>query len=71
MRILECYIENIRVHKELLIQFDDGLTLIEGKNESGKSTIVEGMHKALFLKANATGDAVEALRNTQVFHLSG
>ena len=63
MRLLHCRVQNVRLHAELALRFDPGLTLIGGGNESGKSTLVEALHRTLFLKASAAGAPVEALRS--------
>jgi DNA repair exonuclease SbcCD ATPase subunit len=44
----------VRLHGDLEFSFSPRLTLIGGPNESGKSTLVEALHRALFLKASAT-----------------
>jgi|GEM_PF-2814883 len=49
-------VANFRVHKNTYIPFDRQLTLITGPNESGKSTLVEAMHRVLFMKARTTGE---------------
>lgn len=63
MRLLHCQLQNVRLHGDLRLAFAPGLTLIGGPNESGKSTLVEALHRALFLKASATGAPVEALQS--------
>ena len=63
MRLTHCRIQNTRLHRDLQLAFAPGLTLIGGGNETGKSTLVEALHRALFLKASATGGAVAALRS--------
>lgn len=63
MRLLHCRVQNVRLHADLPLRFDPGLTLIGGVNESGKSTLVEALHRTLFLKASAAGAPVEALRS--------
>ncbi|MEB3167339.1 MAG: AAA family ATPase [Synechococcaceae cyanobacterium] len=65
MRLLRCQLQNVRIHGDLTLDFAPGLTLIGGANESGKSTLVEALHRALFLKASATGAPVEALRSSR------
>jgi DNA repair exonuclease SbcCD ATPase subunit len=65
MRLLHCQLQNVRVHGDLRLTFAPGLTLIAGPNEAGKSTLVEALHRTLFLKASATGPAVEALRSSR------
>lgn len=63
MRLLNCQLQNVRLHGDLELNFSPRLTLIGGPNESGKSTLVEALHRALFLKASATGAPVEALQS--------
>lgn len=63
MRLLSCRLQNIRVHGDLALDFGPGLTLIGGPNETGKSTLVEALHRCLFLRATATGTPVEALQS--------
>ena len=63
MRLLHCQLQNVRLHGDLSVNFSPRITLIGGANESGKSTLVEALHRALFLKASATGAPVEALQS--------
>ena len=63
MRLIACRLRNIRRHRDLELAFGRRLTLITGANESGKSTLVEALHKGLFLRATATGRGVEELRS--------
>jgi DNA repair exonuclease SbcCD ATPase subunit len=56
MRLISATIRHYRVHQELQLTFDPSRTLIGGPNECGKSTAIEAIHRALFLKARATGD---------------
>lgn len=51
MRLHSITVRNYRRHKELRVDLDPSRTLIGGPNESGKSTLVEAAHRALFLKA--------------------
>lgn len=62
MRLLSCHLRRVRLHSDLELSFDPGLTVIGGPNEAGKSTLVEALHKGLFLRATATGRGVEELR---------
>lgn len=55
MRLLSITLRNYRVHKELSVSFDPSRNLIGGPNESGKSTLAEAMHRALFLRAKTGG----------------
>ncbi len=61
MRIKSITIRNYRVHRELSVQLDDFRTLIGGPNECGKSTLVEAVHRALFLKSKITGDVQKSM----------
>ncbi len=63
MRLLHCQLQNVRLHGDLEFHLLARLTLVGGPNESGKSTLVEALHRALFLKATATGAPVEALQS--------
>ena len=63
MRLINCKVENVRVHSDLFIDFSPNITLIGGSNETGKSSLIDALHKALFLKATATGNPVEELRS--------
>lgn len=51
MRLKSVVIRHYRLHREVTVQFDPFRTLIGGPNETGKSTLVEAIHRALFLKA--------------------
>lgn len=63
MRLLDLTLRRVRRHRELQLAFSPGLTPVGGAHESGKSTLVEALHKGLFLKATATGRGVEELRS--------
>ena len=58
MIIREIKLTNFKSHKETNATFNDGITVITGKNGAGKSTILEAIHYALF-KKNGKG----AIRN--------
>jgi len=64
MRIKSVTVRNYRVHRDLTVHFDDSLTLIGGVNESGKSTLVEALHRALFLKSKVSGDVQRSMVST-------
>lgn len=51
MRIRKATLRNYRRHRELTVEFDAHRTLIGGPNEVGKSTLVEAIHRALFLRS--------------------
>ena len=63
MRLIAARLERVRQHRLLELSFAPGFTLIGGPNEAGKSTVVEALHKTLFLKATASGRGVEELRS--------
>jgi DNA repair exonuclease SbcCD ATPase subunit len=65
VKLLSCDLHSIRRHAELKLNFHPGLTLITGANESGKSSLVEALHRTLFLRGNATGAPVQQLRSLQ------
>ncbi|MAS96824.1 MAG: hypothetical protein CMO55_26840 [Verrucomicrobiales bacterium] len=56
MQVNSVTVRNYRIHKDLTVELSDSLTLIGGPNESGKSTLMEAAHRALFLKASAGGE---------------
>ena len=63
MRLVHCRICNVRIHRELSLDFAPGLTIIGGANETGKSTLLEALHRALFLKSTARGAVVDRLHS--------
>ncbi|MDR1934932.1 MAG: AAA family ATPase [Candidatus Accumulibacter sp.] len=63
MRLLSASVSNYRVHKETKLAFDPQLTVIGGANESGKSTLVEAIHCALFLPAQGTTETHRKMRS--------
>ena len=64
MRIKSVTVRNYRVHRDLTVQLDDSRTLLGGPNECGKSTLVEAVHRALFLKSKVTGDVQKSMVST-------
>lgn len=65
MRLLSARIRNYRIHEDLSVDFDPARTLIGGPNESGKSTLIEAIHRCLFLKATVTGEAQARMQSTR------
>lgn len=63
MRLLEATIRQYRVHRETRVVFDPRLTLVSGANESGKSTLVEAIHRVLFFRAKAGGEVRDRMRS--------
>ena len=61
MKILAVTIKNYRVHGNLTVSFDQARTVIGGPNEAGKSTLVEAVHNAFFLRSRVTGAAHKAM----------
>ena len=61
MRLKQVTIRNYRLHREVTVEFNPKLQLIGGRNESGKSTIVEAIHRCLFLKAKGLTDDHRAM----------
>ena len=55
MRLHSLHLRNYRIHQDLRISFDPSRTLIGGRNETGKSTLVEAAHRALFLSHRRGG----------------
>lgn len=64
MELKSLKIENYKVHDKIQISFEKGLNLIVGKNESGKSTIVDAIHKGLFLQAKGKSQLHKSLAST-------
>jgi DNA repair exonuclease SbcCD ATPase subunit len=63
MRLLSAQIQNYRAHQDCTIAFKDSLVLIHGPNESGKSTLAEAIHCALFLKAKGSTELHSAMES--------
>lgn len=65
MRLVSARIKNYRIHsgdKPLEIDFDPAMQLIHGPNEAGKSTIMDAIHDALFVKARGQGELHKRMR---------
>ncbi len=63
MRITSVTLRNCRLHSELKVDFDPFRTLIGGPNETGKSTLIEAVHRALFLKAKGNTEHHRSLKS--------
>jgi hypothetical protein len=63
MRIRAVVIQNYRVHRHLSVTFDERVTIIGGTNESGKSTLVEAVHRALFMRHKTGGAELDVMRS--------
>lgn len=64
MKLLFVTVRNYRVHRELNVDFDQARTLIGGPNETGKSTLIEAIHRGLFLKSTVTGEGQKSMVST-------
>ncbi len=63
MQLHRLRVRNYRIHKDTEIEFDARLTLVEGPNEAGKSTLMEAARRALFLRANYNGALRDEMRS--------
>ena len=63
MKLRKVQIKNYRIHKDIEIDLSENITLIGGANEAGKSTIVEAIHKGLFLKSNGSSAAHREIKS--------
>jgi DNA repair exonuclease SbcCD ATPase subunit len=61
MRLFSIILRHYRLHGELTVEFAPDLTVIGGPNECGKSTLVEAMHRALFLRAKTGGEIQKSM----------
>ena len=64
MKLLSATVRNYRIHREATVVFDPSRTLIGGPNEVGKSTLIEAIHRGLFLKSTVTGEAQKSMVST-------
>jgi energy-coupling factor transporter ATP-binding protein EcfA2 len=63
LRIHSVTVQNYRVHRALTVHFDERLTVIGGPNEAGKSTLVEAVHRALFMRHKGGGEHLDDMRS--------
>ncbi len=56
MRLLSATVRSYRVHRDFALDFHPSLNVLAGPNESGKSTLAEALHRALFLRGKIGGD---------------
>ena len=63
MRLLSARIRDYRLHRDLTLDFDPHFTVIAGANQSGKSTLAEALHRALFLPAKTGGEVHKGMRS--------
>jgi DNA repair exonuclease SbcCD ATPase subunit len=63
MRLISITVRNYRIHRELTVELDPRRTVIGGPNETGKSTLAEAAHRALFLKAKGNAKEHRAMKS--------
>jgi DNA repair exonuclease SbcCD ATPase subunit len=61
MRLISLTVRNYRIHGEITVDFDSSRNLIGGPNETGKSTLAEAIHRALFMRYKAGGDLQKSM----------
>jgi DNA repair exonuclease SbcCD ATPase subunit len=62
MRLLTARVRDYRLHRDLAVAFDRRFTVISGPNQSGKSTLVEALHRALFLPVKTGGELLKGMQ---------
>lgn len=63
MRLLSARVRDYRLHRDLSLDFDPRFTVISGPNQSGKSTLAEALHRALFLPVRTGGEVQKSMRS--------
>jgi DNA repair exonuclease SbcCD ATPase subunit len=63
MRLLSARVRDYRRHRDLPISFDPRFTVIAGPNQSGKSTLAEALHRALFLPVKTGGELLKGMQS--------
>jgi recombinational DNA repair ATPase RecF len=63
MRLLSLNVRNYRIHRDLTLDFDPSRNLIGGSNETGKSTLAEAIHRALFMRHRAGGELRNSMKS--------
>jgi len=63
MRLLSARVRDYRLHRDLSISFDPRFTVIAGPNQSGKSTLAEALHRALFLPVKTGGELLKGMQS--------
>jgi energy-coupling factor transporter ATP-binding protein EcfA2 len=64
MRLLSARIRDYRIHRDLAVEFDPRFTVIAGPNQSGKSTLAEALHRALFLPFKTGGELQKGMQTS-------
>jgi len=63
MRLLSARVRDYRRHRDLPVHFDPRFTVITGPNQSGKSTLAEALHRALFLPVKTGGELLKGMQS--------
>jgi DNA repair exonuclease SbcCD ATPase subunit len=63
MRLLSARVRDYRLHRDLPVDFDPRFTVIAGPNQSGKSTLAEALHRALFLPVKTGGELLKGMQS--------
>jgi DNA repair exonuclease SbcCD ATPase subunit len=63
VKLLAATVRNYRTHIDTKVKFDGTMVLVHGPNESGKSTLAEAIHCALFLKAKGNTNLHKAMQS--------
>lgn len=63
MRLVSARVRDYRLHRDLPVQFDRRFTVIAGPNQSGKSTLAEALHRALFLPVKTGGELLKGMQS--------
>lgn len=64
MKLISAKVERYRIHASTVVEFHDNPILIGGPNETGKSTLIEAIHRALFFRHNAGGTIQSGMVST-------
>ncbi len=62
MRLISASIKNYKLHRKVSVEFHKSVTVIAGPNEAGKSTLVEAIHRGLFLRSRTTGALLSSMK---------
>lgn len=63
MILKEIYLQNWKLFREpVTIEFTDGINIIYGDNEAGKSTLINSLHTVFFNKYKSQSDNIKSLK---------
>jgi len=68
MRIHSVTVRNYRVHQDITVELDPSRTVVGGLNESGKSTLIEAAHRALFMRYKTGGSSQAEMQSNHGGH---